>query len=50
MPDFVLEDVWALPAHGGREDFQTLLDLMGLPKPEVMTGRSLLCPPGSTDA
>ena len=33
MPDFVLEDVWALPAHGGREDFQTLLDLMGSSEP-----------------
>jgi hypothetical protein len=26
-PDFILEDVWALPAHGGAEDFQTLLEL-----------------------
>ena len=26
--DFTLEDVWALPAHGGAEDFQTLLELM----------------------
>jgi hypothetical protein len=25
-PDFTLEDVWALPAHGGAEDFQRLLD------------------------
>jgi uncharacterized protein DUF2867 len=25
-PDFTLEDVWALPVHGGAEDFQTLLD------------------------
>ena len=25
-PDFILEDVWALPAHGGAEDFQRLLD------------------------
>jgi hypothetical protein len=25
-PDFTLEDVWALPARGGAEDFQTLLD------------------------
>ncbi len=24
--DFFLEDVWALPAHGGAEDFQALLD------------------------
>src|SRR6476659_7637167 len=27
-PDFTLEDVWALPVHGGAEDFQTLLELM----------------------
>ncbi len=25
-PDFILEDVWALPARGGAEDFQVLLD------------------------
>ena len=27
VPDFTLEDVWALPAHGGAKDFQTLLEL-----------------------
>jgi hypothetical protein len=27
-PDFILEDVWALPVHGGAEDFQALLELM----------------------
>jgi hypothetical protein len=26
--DFTLEDVWALPAHGRAEDFETLLELM----------------------
>jgi hypothetical protein len=26
-PDFTLEDVWALPVHGGAEDFQTLLEV-----------------------
>ena len=26
VPDFTVEDVWALPVHGGAEDFQTLLD------------------------
>jgi hypothetical protein len=26
--DFTLEDVWALPVHGGAEDFQTLIELM----------------------
>ncbi len=25
--DFTVEDVWALPVHGGAEDFQTLLEL-----------------------
>jgi hypothetical protein len=28
VPDFTLEDVWALPVHGGAEDFQTLLEEM----------------------
>jgi hypothetical protein len=28
VPDFTLEDVWALPAHGGAEDFQALLEVM----------------------
>jgi uncharacterized protein DUF2867 len=27
-PDFTVEDVWALPVHGGAEEFQTLLELM----------------------
>ena len=26
--DFTLEDVWALPVHGGADDFQTLLEIM----------------------
>jgi hypothetical protein len=26
VPDFTLEDAWALPAHGGAGDFPTLLD------------------------
>lgn len=29
VPDFTLEDVWALPAQGGPDDFQALLDLVG---------------------
>jgi len=29
VPDFTLEDVWALPVHGGLEDFQGLLELAG---------------------
>jgi hypothetical protein len=31
--DFTLEDVWALPAYGGAEDFQTLLELMAASDP-----------------
>ena len=27
VPDFTLEDVWALPAHGGPDDFPKLLEL-----------------------
>jgi len=27
-PDFRLEDVWALPVHGGADDFETLLEVM----------------------
>jgi hypothetical protein len=27
-PDFTVEDVWALPVHGGAEDFQVLLENM----------------------
>ena len=27
-PDFTLEDVWSLPAHGRAEDFDTLLELL----------------------
>lgn len=27
-PDFNVEDVWALPVHGGAEDFQTLLEII----------------------
>ena len=29
VPDFTLEDVWALPARGGAEDFSALLELVG---------------------
>ena len=28
-PDFRLEDVWALPAEGGAEEFPALLEVMG---------------------
>jgi hypothetical protein len=26
VPDFTLEDVWALPVHGGADDFQAMLE------------------------
>jgi hypothetical protein len=29
VPDFTLEDVWALPAQGGTEDFPKLLEMVG---------------------
>jgi Protein of unknown function (DUF2867) len=32
-PDFILEDVWALPAFGGAGDFQALLELMASSDP-----------------
>jgi hypothetical protein len=36
VPDFTLEDVWVLPAHGGTQDFQTLLEIItsGLGDPD----------------
>lgn len=33
VPDFKLEDVWALPVHGGAEDFSALLELMASTDP-----------------
>jgi Protein of unknown function (DUF2867) len=33
VPDFILEDVWALPAQGGAEDFSELLELMASSDP-----------------
>jgi hypothetical protein len=33
VPDFALEDVWALPAEGSAEDFQALLELMASSDP-----------------
>ncbi len=32
-PDFILEDVWELPARGGAEDFPTLLKLLAASDP-----------------
>ena len=33
MPDFTLEDVWALPAEGGAEDFPRLLEMLNAVDP-----------------
>ena len=32
-PDFTIEDVWAIPVHGGAEDFQTLLEIIASGNP-----------------
>ena len=39
VPDFILEDVWALPVQGGPEDFQALLDLAGPFDPSQIESR-----------
>lgn len=39
VPDFTLEDVWALPMRGGPEDFQDLLDLSGSFDPSDIESR-----------
>ena len=41
VPDFTLEDVWALPARGGAQDFQTLLEIItsGLADPDNWESR-----------
>jgi len=36
VPDFILEDVWALPVQGGRDEFQALLDLMASADPTTV--------------
>ena len=44
VPDFTLEDAWALPAQGGAEDFQVLLDQMASSDPasaESLPARAL---------
>src|SRR6187399_356154 len=33
VPDFKLEDVWALPVHGGAEDFPAMLRLLSASDP-----------------
>ena len=35
-PDFILEDVWALPVQGGAEDFQALLELLVASDPATL--------------
>jgi len=39
VPDFTLEDFWALPVHGGPEDFQELLELAGSFDPSTTESR-----------
>ncbi len=40
MPDFTLEDVWALPAEGGPEDFAALLEMVGSISPAHSDSRA----------
>jgi hypothetical protein len=40
VPDFTLEDVWALPVEGGPEDFQALLELMASLDPAESDSRA----------
>jgi hypothetical protein len=40
VPDFVLEDVWALPAYGGAEDFPVMLELMASSDPADADSRA----------
>lgn len=40
VPDFTLEDVWALPAVGCAEDFQTVLELMTSSDPANLESRA----------
>ncbi len=40
MPDFTLEDVWALPVEGGAEDFSTLLEMVGSISPAHSDSRA----------
>ena len=39
-PDFRLEDVWALPAHGRHEDFATLLEVLASLDPSRAQSRA----------
>jgi hypothetical protein len=40
VPDFTLEDVWALPIEGGAEDFPKLLELVGSVNPAHSDSRA----------
>jgi Protein of unknown function (DUF2867) len=40
VPDFRLEDVWALPAQGGAEDFATLLEVIASLDPAKAQSRA----------
>jgi hypothetical protein len=40
VPDFTLEDVWALPVEGGAEDFPELLEMMGSLSPAQSDSRA----------
>ena len=43
VPDFTLEDVWALPVHGGAGEFQALIQLMASACPgDVKSGPARL--------
>jgi hypothetical protein len=39
-PDFTVEDVWALPVHGGPEDFQRAIELMATSDPANADSRA----------
>lgn len=40
VPDFILEDVWALPAEGGAEDFPRLLEMVATVSPANSDSRA----------
>ena len=40
VPDFTLEDVWALPVEGGAEDFPKLLEMVGSVSPANSDSRA----------
>lgn len=40
VPDFILEDVWALPAEGGAEEFPALLAMVGSLDPTEADSRA----------